>query len=377
MRNTYLTFTTLIVITALAGCTFDGVPLVSSASLLKAQQSSQKASDDLNRVAVSQAISLRSSKRALGVAYFIEQAPQETRGNEPLNLDPQKPEASFANYLCAGTADSYGLLRGSAYVGRWNQALGNWMVQPPDTLRGQAKALIAFSTAKVVVVQVPDAAGANGAESRCREDALKLLQTAVNTPLSKLGGGEESPALALFAIYDAIKGLGEVLETLAKDGTKVAVEIERRRKIADFIKANSSGFKQNANTNLKNERLQFAWDLRRAATIYRPYLVFRTALSSRGAAVTPDQQEKLRKTFDAVDTSLAEFDAMAATASPTELASTVTNAHDALADLVADNKVSLEEIAAFLTEMADMVGKVKSDWDALPAAAAKARDALK
>jgi hypothetical protein len=298
----------------------------------------------------------------------------------PAAVDLSARDASwnaFAEYACAGTQQWTGPMQGAGYVSKYNKQLSKILELPPDTLMGQVKALVAFAEAKVVVIPVPEADDGEKAEKKCREDVKALLKVAVSTPPGQLSLEGPLP-LALIPAIDMIKALGKAAEQAAKDALKIAVEVQRRHQLTEFVKANRDSFNRNMSSNLASARLEKAWELRRAATLYRAYLSFAVATAIKPEAAgrfSPGQAVQITKSFSTVDAALAEFDAMAVTPSPAEFAKAVKSSHDALFALATNEKISLEEFIGFLTAMSEMVDAVRNDWDALAAAAEKARKA--
>jgi hypothetical protein len=366
----------LMVIMILSGC--NSITLASRDDITETYQKLQTAGDDLSKVTDAHAKNIRTVRRDLAVSYLMShELPGDENGN-PVNLNPNHIDASFANYVCAGVQQGTGPLRGSAYVSQYNKHVAKILKLPPDTLIGQVKALQAFAEAETAIVPVPAQEDAAKAETDCREAVIGLLAATRETPITSVVVAEAVNFAGVLAIYEAIKGLAGVVETGAKNALKIPVELQSRKQLTEFVLANRENFNKVLSQNLKAAELDEAWRLRRAATLYRPYLLFKQALSTtpEGSEFSIVQAVKVRKSFDTIDKTLSEFDAMSITPSPASFVKSVKKSHDALVKLAENQDISLSVIIGFLSGMSDMVETVRTDWDALGVATEAARNAF-
>lgn len=361
----------------LSGC--ETGTLASRDKLNEAQQKLQTAGDNLGKMTTDHAKNVRIVRRELAFAYLISNGMPATESPSPTNIDPRVPEASFQNYVCAGIAQGTGPLRGAKYIAQYNKQVAKILTVPPDTLSGQLAALKVFADSKTEIVPLPTENDVDKEEENCRAAVGDLLKLAKSVPIRhKKHQLEAFDPISMLAIYQAVTVLIDKGKQLAKDALKIAVEIRTRQQLTEFVVSNQSNFNKVLTEQLDNTELEGAWKMRRAASLYRPYLLFSAAMNGLESepGITTAIGSKYRKSFDAIDKSLAEFDAMSTTPSPASFREAVKKSQDVLLALATNKDVSLSEIVGFLTEMSDMIDTVRTDWSDLAEAAEASRKAF-
>jgi hypothetical protein len=285
------------------------------------------------------------------VAYYITAGTQSNLNN---NIDKANVLVSFANFVCTGADALDKTNAGLALMNAYANTVQAITKTPNDSISGYLEAMKALRGREDSPLTLPPI---NSDQfSQCRENVVSDLKFPLGYP-AVLGQGEAVGALAL---VDTVQKLVGSIQTLIKDGLKIATEAEQKRVLQSFIKMNKDNFDLVLKQDLSSDELAKALEKRRRTALAIPYLYFQDMLK---LSLLDNKRELLLRASE-VDAALAEYDSLRMQPAPSNVAKAFKGINERL-DAYANNQISTLDFVQFLAEISKELGQVKTDYDAI------------
>ena len=310
-----------------------------------------------------------SVRRDEAIAYFL------AKGDDPANITHAGVERSFANYVCAGSAELRRETAALKVLSAYSSAAAGIVAPGGDTfaeqwsrLTLQPQEVFELAGQRSAADDTPSPPG-SATFSTCVNEVLRMVppKGEVATELSNEG------ALVVITALTSIKSLMDSVAKLATDGLKAVSEVESRKKLKTFVNSQHEQFQSLLGTDLRSEVLDNAWARRKARALLRPYYSFSHMLKDFEPSVRP---YSVLEVATEVNIELSEYDAMLVAQPPSVAIRSIAQAENSLHDLVNNDSMPLGTILASLKILSGNLKTLSSDHDDLAKKAGEVARAL-
>jgi hypothetical protein len=313
-------------------------------------------------------------RRDEAVMFYI------ANGDDPANLTHGGKPRSFGNYICAGS----GALRKARafldYANNYSSAATGITTPGADTFAGQwAKYKSLEGLPPTIDPPVPPKDTAKDEFDKCVTDIAgqisekeKSRPSILDFPGHRASDTSDESLVAISAALEALKALRDALATAAKDGLKMVNAVQQRHRFNQFVSGQHEKFQAALGTDLNAQKLDDAWNRRKADSLWEPYATFSTMMDLDRTT----QKLQIVETNARLRQELSTYDSLRAADSPSRIVKAIAEAETQMYQVAADDKVSLETVISVLSGIYSDVSTLQTDYQAVATKAAAAKKSL-